>query len=59
MTLEDYIKEQHELVETFKKAWLQGRSKTPSQYPMEMNPGDWDEQYVACLTSYQEAREKL
>lgn len=49
MTLEEYIKEQHELVETFKKAWLQGRSKTPSQYPTEMNPEDWDEQYIAFL----------
>lgn len=59
MTLEDYIKEQHELIETFKKAWLQGRSKTPSQYPMEMNPGDWDEQYVFLIVYQRLAREKL
>ena len=49
MTLEDYIKEQHELIDEFEQAWREGRSKTPGQYPTEMNPGDWDEQYIAFL----------
>lgn len=59
MTLEEYIKEQHELVETFKKDWLEGRSETPGQYPTEMNPGDWDEQFTIFLIAYQETREEL
>lgn len=51
MTLEDYIKEQHELIDEFEQAWREGRSKTPGQYPTEMKPGDWDEQYIAFLQS--------
>ena len=59
MTLEEYIKEQHELIDEFEQAWRECRSKTPGQYPMKMNPGDWDDQFSLFYTTLQEDIEEL
>ena len=49
MTFEDYLVELREDVARFEKLklWRVGMAKTPDCYPTEMEPGEWDEQFMA------------
>ena len=43
MTLEEYIAEEHKRLDEFKVFWLARHEQDPETYPLEMQPGDWDE----------------
>jgi len=45
MTIEEYIKREHELLEKFKTYWSEQHGKNPEYFPNEMSSGDWDEQF--------------
>ncbi len=49
MTLDEWIVEEAKRVQSFKEHWEEqaDKAKDPEQWPMEMTPGDWDEQYLA------------
>lgn len=48
--LEDFIIEMHSDVERFKKMWEEGVLNEPQNYPIEMNNGDWYEQFIAFMS---------
>jgi len=46
MTLQEYVKEQKELLDKFEAGWTLMSLAHPELYPMQIdNPGDWDEQF--------------
>lgn len=47
MTLSEFINEQVEALCRFKLYWSEEHQTDSKNFPMEMNPGDWDEQYNA------------
>lgn len=52
MTLEEFIAEETRRLAAFKKMWQAEMAKGETVdgehlYPAEMNPGDWDDQYLS------------
>jgi len=46
VTLNEFVKEQHALLERFRVRWKEANQAQGSEfYPMEMEKGDWDEQF--------------
>ena len=33
-------------IERFRAWWLAQNGKRPNDFPLDMNPGEWDEQYL-------------
>jgi len=46
MELERWFAELVGQAEDFRNQWLKSNSDNPQQYPMFMEPGDWDEQFT-------------
>ena len=46
MTLDDYMDELRWNVARFEEHWRAKNKEVPAQYPMTMESGDWDEQFV-------------
>lgn len=51
MTLIEFVKEERERLEEFVTTWVKNNIKNPEDWPMEMNSGDWDEQYITFHTN--------
>ena len=47
MILNDYVKAEQEDLKAFLKYWETQNKERPEQFPMEMNHGEWFEQYTA------------
>lgn len=47
MTLDQYIEDTQAKLEAFKNKWLEGQKSDPANYPADLSPGDWDEQFLA------------
>jgi hypothetical protein len=46
MRLEDFIEEQKRLLDEFKQHWVvKHASEEVENYPLDLPPGDWDEQF--------------
>lgn len=45
MTLDEFIKEQVDLLETFAREWKEQGKESPSTYPDDMPAVEWQEQY--------------
>jgi len=54
--LEAFVKEVRDDVLRFERYWVQQHKKKPEQYPMEMNSGDWNEQFLAFLETEKPGR---
>lgn len=48
MTLEQYIAEAKAKIEKFEQEWLEKQKADPANYPNDLSPGDWDEQFLAA-----------
>lgn len=48
MTLEQYIAELKAKIEKFEQEWLENQKADPDNYPTNLSPGDWDEQFLAA-----------
>lgn len=46
MTLDEFIVEQWKLLEMFRDHWKKMNKENPDQYPIELSPGNWDEQFM-------------
>ncbi len=46
MTLEQFIANEKERLSKFEKMWKDQAAIEPESYPLEMNHGDWDEQFT-------------
>jgi len=49
MELEEFVLDMHEKVQEFRSFWLTMYEKEPENYPLEMNSGDWYEQFFHSL----------
>lgn len=47
--IEAFIMEMREDVLRFERYWLRQHKKTPAQYPLKMESGDWFEQFLAFI----------
>lgn len=47
MTLDEFVAEEQARITAFRAAWLRDAQQAPEQYPMDLEPGDWDEQFRA------------
>jgi hypothetical protein len=47
MTLDEYVAELKADVARFEEEWRESAAAEPDQYPMQMAPGEWFEQYMA------------
>lgn len=47
--LEAFVKEVREDALRFERYWVKMNKVHPEQYPMKMEPGDWDTQFAAFL----------
>jgi hypothetical protein len=47
MTLSEYFRQERELLDQFLDYWSARSYKDPKTYPIEMTPGEWDEQFEA------------
>jgi hypothetical protein len=45
MTLEEFVTEEKKRLDSFVTDWMKAYKKNPTDYPLEMYPGDWDEQF--------------
>lgn len=55
MKLDEFVAEQHEMLEAFKAFWLKRHEQDPKMFPLEINmsyDGNWLEQLVAFEESY-------
>ena len=50
MTLEQFVAEEITDVKRFAKAWVKSNGQTPDRYPMDMEAGEWSEQFIAYGT---------
>jgi hypothetical protein len=50
MKLDDFLEQLREDVGGFARMWMEGRHKDPDLYPMELEPGDWFDQYIIFIT---------
>lgn len=46
MTLQEFITQQYETIDSFKRHWDHQSAINPDTYPMAMDPGEWDEQFT-------------
>lgn len=44
MTLEGFITEKKLEIEAFERWWIKNHEENPNNFPLELGPGDWDEQ---------------
>lgn len=49
MTLDEFIDEERQRVSSFVDMWHRETKKSPAFFPMEMEPGEWDEQLRAFM----------
>ena len=49
MKFEDFIVELQQEVEGFELYWKESRKISPKEFPMELNLGDWNEQFNIFL----------
>jgi len=49
MTLNEFIEEQKENLEKFRKVWITGIAKTHFPFPTELEYPDWQDQFRAWL----------
>ena len=47
MELREFIKESHRAVDSFGMMWIARHREAPENYPMNLNPEDWTEQFLA------------
>ena len=45
MMFSEYMEELRREIEYFEVFWRENNDATPKEFPMEMLPGDWDEQF--------------
>jgi len=45
-SLDNFIQEQHDLLDKFRLTWLCEAEKNPKLFPVEMPLGDWDVQFA-------------
>jgi len=45
MTLDEFKLEMQTRLNQFEKYWKENNQKTPELFPLELNPGDWDEHF--------------
>ena len=45
MTLDEFISERRKELAVFQENWEACNKNNYEMFPLEMNPGDWDEQY--------------
>jgi hypothetical protein len=50
MLLNDYVNEQMVLLKEFQIRWENLNKKLPVKYPLDLDPGQWDEQFLATLS---------
>lgn len=50
MLLGDYVNEQMILLKEFQIKWERYNKKAPEAYPIDLEPGQWDEQFLATLS---------
>jgi len=44
--LDDYIFDHLGVLNRFEESWRESHENDPENYPLSMNPGDWDEQFA-------------
>lgn len=49
MTLEDYIIQLRAEIDAFEREYRAGIVVTPHLYPKELEPGEWDEQFISHI----------
>lgn len=54
--LEAFVKEVREDILRFERYWVKHHKVEPERYPMRMNPGDWNEQFLAFLETEKPGR---
>jgi len=47
MTIDEFIEQEVQRIVAFEKMWKKENINNCSDYPYAMEPGDWDEQYMA------------
>lgn len=50
MSLDEFIEEQKESLEIFRRKWLEKHSVRPEEYPIKLEGGSWWEQYMIFET---------
>lgn len=48
MTLQEWTIEMYESLAAFTSNWKLQHTKKPGVYPLDMESGDWDEQFMLC-----------
>jgi len=46
----EYVEEAQQSVIEFRDWWMERRKEAPEDFPDEMSPGDWDEQFKSFLS---------
>jgi hypothetical protein len=49
MNIEEFIKDQMEMLKEFQQEWELGKERNPEHYPEELDAGEWDEQLRAFM----------
>jgi len=52
MTINDYIKQEHDRLDKLARYWKEQHKLQPDLYPLEMQEGDWDEQFIVIEGAY-------
>lgn len=47
MTLDEFHKEEQSDLDRFYNYWTANHTKNPEMFPMQMEPGEWFEQFMA------------
>lgn len=50
MTLQEFLDESREDIDRFNTHWRENALKEPDKWPLEMDAGDWFEQFIAFVT---------
>ncbi len=45
MTLDEFVSTEKQKLDDFAKHWMEDREKLPEQFPLSLNPGEWDQQF--------------
>ena len=48
ITLDQFVDEEHKQLDAFKASYLAENAKKPENWPLDANPGCWDEQLQIC-----------
>lgn len=51
MHLADFIRESRDDVQRFEAWWLEQSRVQPAHFPLELNPGDWFDQFLHFLST--------